>query len=450
MNPAPTIFVIFGVTGDLSQKKLIPSLYNLFTKGFLPKKFKIVGFSRREWTDADLHAFITEVLAKKGITGDISAFLKYIEYAKGVFDDIEAYKTLKTQLDRIDTDFGQCSNKLLYLSVSPAFYATIFKSLEVSKLNLPCGGDLGWTRILVEKPFGKDLTTANLLEKQLAKIFKEAQIFRIDHYLAKESVQNILAFRFANSLFEQIWNGQSIDRVEISLFEKDGVGLRGEFYEGVGALRDMGQNHVLQMLALIAMEQPTSFDAAHIREKRTEILQKLVLVSGSLVRGQYKGFTEEKGIAITSQTETYFKAMVNVKNPRWKNVPFILENGKGMKESKIEIVVYFKTILGTQPNTISFHIQPNEGIDINFWIKKPGFDQEFEQKSLAFSYGQEHLALPEAYERVLFDCIRGDQTLFASTAEVTASWKFITPILEQFKQLPLMPYTKHTNGPLVA
>ena len=454
MNPIPTIFVIFGVTGDLSQKKLLPALFSLYTKGLLPKTFRIVGFSRRDWGHPELHTFITEVLTKKGLPVDsdqFKKFLTHIEYAKGVFDEPQAYHDLKKQLDAIDATIGQCTNKLLYLSVAPSFYATIFKELAASKLNIPCGGELGWTRILVEKPFGKDTKTAAELERQLAKIFKEPQIFRIDHYLAKETLQNILTFRFANSLFEHVWNNQAIERVDIRLYEKNGSEERGDFYDGVGALRDVGQNHVLQMLALIAMERPLTMTADAIRTKRAEVLKKITLSTEPLIRGQYKGFTEEEGVAPKSQTETYFKLTALVNTPRWRKVPFVLESGKGMKESTTDIMVHFKKLAGEEGNTVHFRIQPNEGIDIDFYVKKPGFEYEIEHKKLSFSYSTPELkaALPDAYERVLFDCVRGDQTNFASTEEVKYSWQFITPIAAKWEETPLMPYTKYTNGPLI-
>jgi glucose-6-phosphate 1-dehydrogenase len=455
MNTGPTIFVIFGVTGDLSQKKLIPALFSLFKNGLLPKQFKIVGFSRRNWSDNDLKDFITSIMLDKGNHTLFKDFLSHIEYSEGTFDDPEAYQKLKAHLEKIDDQFGICTNKLLYLAVSPNFYEVIFNELANSGLSIPCGGDLGWTRVLVEKPFGRDTETAAKLEKQLCKIFKEEQIFRIDHYLAKETVQNILAFRFANAMFEPLWNSKSIERVEIKLFEKNGLENRGDFYDGVGALRDVGQNHILQMLALVAMDRPKDFSASHIRKERASILKKLSLGKNStkgMIRGQYQGFTEEKGVSKNSITETYFKMPVFVATSRWKNVPFILESGKALENSKTEISVYFKKLPGTEQNVLKFRIQPNEGIDMKVWLKEPGFANEYAPTTLSFSYSQDELVqeLPDAYERVLFDCVRGDQTLFASTDEVSCSWKFITPILDMWQKLPLMLYSKGSHGPLIS
>ena len=470
----PTIFVIFGITGDLSQHKLLPALFGLFTHNLLPKKFKIVGFSRREWSQNDLHIFVREILnsrlssnlsSKKSEIPDedtqkvIKDFLDHIEHAKGVFDNPKAYTDLKQQLDKIDAGFGQCTNKLLYLAVSPSFYKVIFKQLANSGLNIPCGGEFGWTRILVEKPFGKDAKTAQKLEVQLSKIFQESQIFRIDHYLAKETVQNILAFRFSNSIFEQIWNAKMIEKVYIQVTEKDGIKNRGDFYDGIGALRDFGQNHLLQMLAIIAMDRPVTMHGDDVRKMRASILKKLIFsknagknskIDEQITRGQYQGFQQEKGVAPDSQTETYFRLPVFIATNRWKNVPFILESGKALKESKAEIAVYFKRLDYAEQNILRFKIQPNEGIEIDLWIKKPGFEKEYQQKVLAFSYEASEFEneIPDAYERVLFDCVRGDQTLFASTDEVKYSWKFITPILRKWKKLPLVSYVSGSNGPI--
>ena len=455
MNEAPTIFVVFGVTGDLSQRKLLPALFSLFKHNLLPKKFKIVGFSRREWTDGDLHNFVGDIFKSKK-ADEVKVFLTHIEYAKGVFDDGNAYEKLKKQLDKIDTEFGQCTNKLLYLAVSPVFYEIIFKHLETSGLSIPCGGELGWSRILVEKPFGKDTVTAQRLENQLSRIFQEAQIFRIDHYLAKETIQNILTFRFSNSIFEPIWNAKMIEKVHLQVFEKNRVESRGEFYEGVGALRDVGQNHLLQMLAVTAMDRPASMQGDDVRKMRSNILKKLTFLKNAenpiekIIRGQYDGFKKEKDVATDSQTETYFKLPAFIDTKRWENVPFILESGKALSESKAEISIYFKRLDCVEQNILRFRIQPNEGIEVVFWVKKPGFEKEYQQKVLAFSYDASKLEheVPDAYERVLFDCIRGDQTLFASTDEVKYSWKFITPILEWWKRLPLLSYKIGSNGPV--
>ncbi len=354
-----------------------------------------------------------------------------------------------------DEDKGQCSNKLFYLATSSDFYDDIFENLANSGLSIPCAGDKGWTRILIEKPFGRDIKTAQKLDKKLGLLFKETQIFRIDHYMAKEAMQNILAFRFSNSLFEPIWNNKYIEKVEIKLFETLGIENRGIFYNGIGALRDMGQNHLLQMLSFVAMDNPEEFQVNKIRNKRIKVLKALRGIKKNdmikyVKRGQYKDFKKEAYIDKNSETETYFKIEVYVDNKRWKGVPFYIESGKKMPEKKTEISVFFKEpIVCLCPikkekhhqNILSFKIQPDQGISIQFWAKRPGLSVDLEQKNLSFLYKSSFKEeLLNAYQKVLFDAILGDQTLFSSTEEVKASWKFITPILKNWKKVKLNVY----------
>lgn len=456
----PTTIVIFGVTGDLSRRKLLPALFDLYSQGQLPEQFCVLGFSRSEMSDESFRALVRGIIEKKGYRHTpekLDAFLALMHYAPGHFEEDDAYRRLGERLISLDEAVsGGCSNKLFYLAVPPEFYEGIFYQLANSGLTIPCGGAKGWTRVLVEKPFGKDLHTAQALDELLGKLFREEQIFRIDHYLAKEAMQNMLAFRFSNILFEPIWNSTYIERVAITLSEKEGIEGRGNFYDGVGALRDVGQNHLLQMLALVAMENPGALDAASIRSARARVLQELRPISAdditnaSLVRGQYAGYTKELRVAPDSATETYFRMRVSVENHRWKGVPFVLESGKRLAEKKTEVRVYFKKAACLCPpdlerhhqNMLIFRIQPDEGITVVFWAKKPGFAMELESKTLSFLYKETSGTnlLPDAYERILYDCIRGDQTLFTSTEEVHASWKFITPILDQWQKLPLHVY----------
>jgi glucose-6-phosphate 1-dehydrogenase len=452
----PTIFVIFGITGDLAQKKLIPALLSLYVKKELPRRFSIIGFSRRHFSREDFRQYVREHMGVKPgqyREEDIKHFLDYACYEQGFFDSKDSYKNLAAKLKSIDDGWGQCSNKLFHLATSPDFYETILGELAESGLAEPCEGDgEGWTRVLVEKPFGSDVETAKKLDKKLAALFDEDQIFRIDHYLAKESVQNILTFRFSNSLFESLWNQKYIDKVHIKLMERSDAGGRGAFYDSFGALKDVGQNHILQMLALVAMEKPKSWNAFGIRKERTKILARLrsigkKQISKASVRGQYDGYAREEGVKPGSQTETYFRLEAYIDNARWKNVPFYLESGKGLAETKSEIDIYFKDLDGRQ-NILTFRIQPDEGIKLRFWVKTPGYStnsgMETEAKTLKFHYADSpSLAqLPDAYERVLHDAIEGDQTLFTSTDEVMAAWKFITPIVEGWKSLPLIIYKK--------
>ena len=459
---SPTTFVIFGVTGDLAQRKLFPALFALHRRGLLPEQYRIVGFSRRPFAPEEFRSFVSEALAKKGAAegADASAasaalkdFLNHVQYQQGFFDKNDSYQDLAKALQQVDEELGQCSNKLFYLSVPPSLYEEIFVHLSFSGLTIPCGGDLGWTRVLVEKPFGRDLATAQKLDALLATLFKEEQIFRIDHYLAKETLQNILAFRFANNLFEPVWNREFVDSVEVRLLEKIDLQGRGAFFDDIGSLRDVGQNHILQMLALAAMDDPKGCGSDAIRRSRAAVLSQLMPVEPSkLVRAQYAGMREERGVKPDSQTETYFRIVAGIGSPRWKGVPFILEAGKALDEARAEITVSFKKVescfdpvagAGEHRDSLTFRIQPNEGIELTFWAKTPGVVTEVEPKRLSFSYGPEAKdAIGDAYEKVLYDCVRGDQTLFASTEEVAAAWKFVTPILEQWGKVPLGTYEK--------
>jgi glucose-6-phosphate 1-dehydrogenase len=461
---SPTIIVIFGITGDLSKKKLIPALLDLESSGLLPKKLRIIGFSRRDFSENAFSGFVHDIINSRrhGYSPKvIKTFCSKLSYCPALFDDAEAYARLGEKIYDIENNtFGVCANKLYYLATPPLFYETIFRQLADSGLTIPCGGERGWARILVEKPFGRDIETAQELDLLLGKLFREEQIFRIDHYLAKEAVQNLIMFRFSNALFEPLWNHRYIDQIDIKLFEKDGVGGRGAFYDGVGALRDVGQNHMLQMLGVIAMEKPLSFNAECIRKGRTEVFKALRLagsVQSNTIRGQYRGYKRERGVRRDSDTETYFRLRLHIKNRRWKDVPVLLESGKALKESKTEIAVYFKPparclACGDGPcthrNTLTFRIQPNEGISVRFWVKKPGFSKELEEKQLSFTYSISHdvVRIPDAYEHLLFDALTGDQTLFASTEEVQAEWRFITPILESWKSTKLRIYKEGSAG----
>lgn len=456
----PTIFIILGITGDLAGRKLLPSLLSLYVKKELPKKFAIVGFSRRPFTREEFRSFIrTHMHIKPGIfkEEDIKHFIDHMYYEQGNFDNSDSYAQLAHRLQNIDDTFGQCSNKLFHLSTPPSLYESIFVHLHNSGLTHPCGPGEGWTRILVEKPFGNDIETAKKLDKKLGQLFKEDQIFRIDHYLAKEALQNILTFRFANSLFEPLWNKNHIDKVHIKLIEKIGVGSRGSFYDAIGALKDVGQNHLLQMLALVAMEPPLSMNAENIRKERAKVLSNLQPITSRnittrVVRGQYEGYRHETGVKEYTQTDTYFRIESYIDNARWRNVPFFLESGKEMSETKTEINIYFKNdkedkTYEDRQNVLTFRIQPDELIKIGFWVKTPGFTMDVEPKVLKFKYSdyQSHAVLPDAYERVLYDAIIGDQTLFTSTDEVLHAWKYITSIISIWNTVPLTIYKKGSS-----
>lgn len=462
-NPnEPTIFVIFGITGDLSRGKLVPALFDLYLKSRMPQKFHIVGFSRRDLSETEFRSYVADMLEYR--IGDVDKnsiieFAKHFTYNKGLFEDGNAYQTLGQHLSSVDeTQFGQCSNKLFYLAVPPTYYETILQNLSHSGLTIPCGGDKGWTRVLIEKPFGNDVATARKLDELLGKLFKEEQVFRIDHYLAKETLQNILAFRFSNTIFEPLWNRDFIERVEINILERETIENRTSYYDETGALKDVGQNHLLQMLALVAMEKPDILFPETIRARRAEVLKNLrtstpEIAKASMVRGQYEGYQEAMHVP-GSETETFFTLPAYINTKRWKDVPFVLSSGKGLNETRAEIKIIFrdtsegsfmpKQYLTQETNQLIFTIKPEERISILFWVKVPGFENKMEPKRLTFTYadGGENVIIPNAYERVLHDCIIGDQTLFISTEEIEAQWNFIESVLESWKSIPLRVYTR--------
>ncbi len=462
----PTIFVIFGITGDLAHRKLLPALLSLYVKKLLPPRFSIIGFSRRHFSREEFRDLIRSkmnVVPGQYNEEDVKHFLDHMSYEQGFFDSPIAYTRLAQKLKSIDDAWGQCSNKLFHLSVPPNLYEGILKELSNSGLTLPCDDRSGWTRVLIEKPFGNDIATAKSLDRLLGKLFKEEQIFRIDHYLAKEALQNILAFRFANPIFEALWSNQHIDKVHIKLYEKIGVEGRGAYYDPIGAIKDVGQNHMLQMLALVAMNTPKSLKADDIRKERLQVMKMLKKIGPKQIikdvaRGQYRGYTEEKGVVGNSQTETYFRIKANVANKRWSGVPFYLENGKALEETKTEIDIYFKSVKGRnlmnknakksdvveEQNILTFRIQPDEGIKIKFYVKTPGYGFATEAKTLKFKYSDvpSFALLKNDYERLINDAFIGDQTLFASTGEIMASWEFITTILENINKVPLDVYER--------
>ncbi len=422
----PTVFFIFGVTGDLAQTKLLPAIFHLYKEKMLPTKFHVVGFGRREWDKLQFDEYIKSVIGE-----GYPDFYKQLSYQKGTFNELADYKLAVTNLSKIDKQFGQCSNKLFYLAVPPVYYEIIFKNLHTSGLSKACGGTLGWTRILVEKPFGNDLKSARSINKLLGKLFKEEQIFRIDHYLAKETIQNILTFRESNQLFELLWNGKYIEKIKATILEDRPVGARGAFYDDVGALKDVGQNHLMQMISLITMELPTSEKSTSIQKARAEVVKNLqVSPKSELLRAQYDGYLEENGVKVQSQTETYFKIELISKNKQWKNTKFILESGKAFKHSEAKIQVYFRPINKKLPqNVITFFIQPKQGIELTFGEKK-----------LSLSFENENKKNLDAYEKILLDCVLGDQTIFASTDEVEFAWSIIMTILSKWKNRKLFTY----------
>ncbi len=451
----PTIFVIFGITGDLAARKLLPALLALYAKKKLPTRFSVIGFSRRSFNREEFRELIRSRLnIKPGEfkEEDIKHFMDHLSYEQGMFNEPTSYQRLAIRINETDSRWGQCSNKLFHLSVPPGLYEGILNNLHDSRLTEPCADETGWTRVLIEKPFGRDLETARNLDKLLGKLFKEEQIFRIDHYLAKEALQNIIAFRFANSLFEPIWRREFIDKIHIKFLEELGMEGRGDSFDPIGLLKDVGQNHMLMMLAAVTMERPKSFNTKDIRTERAAVLKKLKIAAGNSLKecaakAQYAGYTNEPGVAKSSQTETYFRLKAFVSNSRWKDLPIYLESGKALAESKVEIDVYFKSQKkGGDQNILTFRIQPDEGIKIKFLVKTPGYDFKVEPKTLKFKYSEQ--AAPDwqvkltDYERLIHNAFIGDQTLFASTDEIMASWKFIADVTKAWAKIPLTIYPK--------
>lgn len=461
---SPTILVVFGATGDLMARKIVPSIFHLMGKGALPARFACVGVSRRDWTDDDLKGHVSGILAERyphASSAAVEDFAALFSYAQGAFADEGAYLALAQKLRAVDDEWGVCSNKLFYLAVPPEHYETIFRMLAASGLTTPCDDLAGWTRVLVEKPFGNDAQSSNALDELLASLFREEQIYRIDHYLAKEMLQGVLNFRFTNNLFETAWDRTAIESIDVVLHETLGVEKRGAFYDGVGALRDVGQNHLLQMLALVTMEQPVDSGAHAIREARAtavrELLEPLTAeeVSHQTYRAQYRGYLDIDGVSPASRTETFFRLRTELRGPRWAGVPVTFESGKRMGSVCKQIAVTFRhphpcmcTGGRHYRNRVVFTLEPSDEIKIEFWAKKPGFENELEKREFRFFlYEKEEKAqYVEEYARLLLDAFRGDQTLFVSTDEVRAMWAFIDPVVRAWGEdaVPLDAYTPDT------
>ncbi len=456
---APTILVIFGATGDLMARKIVPSLYYLYGKGQLPEQLCIVGFGRREWDDTDLMLHVRHILAEQvphAYPDDVERFCRFFRYRHGTFEDDAAYADTKAFLSEVEAEWDTCANKLFYLAVPPTNYEAIFRRLASSGLSDACSDADGWARILVEKPFGDDLQTARELDTLLGGLFREEQIYRIDHYLAKEMLQGIMNFRFTNNLFEAEWGREAIERIDITLLESIGAEKRGAFYDAVGALRDVGQNHLLQMLALVAMEQPTEPTARGIREARADLIESLPIMTPGEVardsfRAQHAGYREIVGVAPGSDTETYFKIRTRMRGPRWAGVAVTMESGKRMGPACKRIVVTFrhpdKCLCESDEhhsNRVVFTLEPQDRIEIVFFAKRPGFGTAIEERTFSFFLYEktEKAQYVEEYGKLLFDAFRGDQTLFVSTREVDAGWRFIDPVVDGWEGglVPLETY----------
>lgn len=469
VKPENNAIVIFGASGDLTHRKLIPAFYHLYANGLLPEDFAILGVSRTAYSDQDFREKLKISLSETEKVNDetLIKFCEHLYYQALNTSEVAEYALLKQRLGDLNDKHHTQGNTVYYLATPPSLYGVIPECLGAHGLN---DETHGWKNLIVEKPFGYDLASANELDERIHAHFKEQQIYRIDHYLGKETVQNLLVFRFANGMFEPLWNRNFIDYVEITAAESLGVEERGGYYDGAGAVRDMFQNHLLQVLAMVGMESPAAINADSIRDEVVKVMQSFQplsekdleknLVLGqyteSTVRGDYlPGYREEHGVADDSRTETYVGMKMFIQNWRWNGVPFYVRTGKRLPTRVTEVVIHFKKtphpVFGTNApeNKLIIRIQPDEGILMSFGLKKPGAGFEAEEVSMDFHYGDlEETNMLTAYERLLLDCMKGDATLFARTDAVKACWKFVQPILD-YKENPehLFGYAAGTWGP---
>jgi glucose-6-phosphate 1-dehydrogenase len=469
----PCILVIFGATGDLTAKKLLPALYNLMREGQLPSQFACVGFARREKTHEqfreEAYQAISQYSRVKPIEEAIWANLKeQIFYHTSEFHIDAGYQTLKTFLAELDSRFGTKGNRVFYFSTASSFFPLICEKLHLADLiyDEALVKDK-WTRVIIEKPFGHDLASALSLQKELLKYLKETQIYRIDHYLGKETVQNLLVFRFANSLFESLWNSRYIDHIQITVAEDIGIGTRGRLWEESGFLRDMVQNHMMQLLSLVAMEPPVNLHAGSIHDEKVKVLQGIREINPpDVVRGQYAagfingeqviGYRTEKDVNPASNVETFVALRLFIDNWRWAGVPFYLRGGKRLPKKSTEIAVSFKdppSVLfqqsgkNNESNVLAIRIQPEEGISLKINCKVPGPSSPIQPVKMDFRYSSYFgMAPPEAYERLICDCMLGDSTLFAREDEVFNSWRLLTPILEYWQKNAPKDFPNYPSG----
>ena len=486
LTAEPCVVVIFGATGDLTHRKLMPALYNLAVDRRLPAGTSLVGFARRPFTSETFRADMLDAARKYARQQPYRPAIgehygEGIRYVQASFEDPDGYERLKRACAELDQTRGTRGNRLFYLATAPTAYPTIIERLGAHGLvdRRENGRSGGWTRIIVEKPFGRDLATARELNEQLARVFHEDQVYRIDHYLGKETVQNIMAFRFANSIFESVWNRDHIDHIQITVAESIGVEGRGPYYEESGALRDMVANHMLQILSLVAMEPPVALDAGAVRDEKVKVLRAIhplnaAEVARRTVRGQYgpgaidgrpvQGYREEERIDPTSTVETFVALKLLIDNWRWGGVPFYLRHGKRLPKRSSEITIRFnpapQRLFGHgdagwhDPNVLTLRIQPDEGIGLRFGTKVPGPGMEIRSVMMDFRFGASFgRQSADAYERLILDAMQGDSTLFTRRDETEAAWTIVTSVLEGWQHLPppeLPNYEAGTWGPRAA
>lgn len=453
MRNVPTILTLFGATGDLAQRKIYPSIFRLFINGQLPLLFKLIGFVRRDMSEAEFRDLVRQSLQKEKATKkQIEAFLLRVTNHVAPFEHLDGYRDLASKLGVMDGEWRACANKLFYLAIPPDLIETVINRLHDSHLTDAHSDKEGWTRVMIEKPIGNDFESATHIDKLFGKLFSEEQIYRIDHYLGKEMVMDVLALRFANHLFSKSWTGEFIDSIEVYLWEKLGIEDRGAFYDDVGALRDVGQNHLLQLVALATMEEPGGFSPKELRGARSKALQALVPPTDAehAIRAQYKGYKQAKGVAADSKTETFFRVETRLKKKGWHDVPIVLESGKCMPSARKEIIVNFRhpdpcVCPDEQPevtNTLTIAFEPKPKLELCLWLKKPGYEYELEARTIDLLSNREGVEQIEAYEKLILDCIHGDQTLFVSTEELAAMWKFTDSVRDLWSEsdAPLASY----------
>jgi glucose-6-phosphate 1-dehydrogenase len=472
----PTALVIFGATGDLARRKLLPALYNLAHEGALPEHFHLVGCARREKAHEDYRADCEEAIRafsrRKPDEDVLRGLLEHVKYVPGTFDDASVYGALESVLDGFDEHAGERLNRAFYLSTAPDFFGLIVAQLGRSGLSHRQGADV---RVIIEKPFGTTLEEARELNRCVLSVFDESQVFRIDHYLGKETVQNMMAFRFANGMFEPLWNRNYIDSIQITAAEDLGIGTRAGYYDRAGALRDLIQNHMLQLLCHVAMEPPVHFTAEEVRNEKVKVLEAIAeptpeQVAEIAVRAQYTrghsggedvpGYLEEPGVPEDSTTETFAALRLEVDNWRWAGVPFYLRTGKRLARKVTEIAVTLKPVphlafsqdgsLGVRPNQLVLAVQPNEGVSLQLGAKIPGTRMVIRPVSMEFLYGTAFMSQsPEAYERLITDAMRGDATLFTRNDEVEAQWRICDPIVATWAREPgpIPTYPAGSQGP---
>ena len=468
----PCVIVMFGASGDLARRKLLPALYDLARHSCLAPRFRLVGFARTELSDDDFRRNASEFLPKADSPGPSGfgqqEFLKHLQYFSGNYDDPEAYRRLTQRLEELDREGQLGGNRLYYLATPPDIYPRIIEQLGKANLAHP-KTEKSWTRVIIEKPFGHDQASARALNDKVLSVFEESQIYRIDHYLGKETVQNMLVLRFGNGIFEPLWNRNYVDHVQITAAESLGVERRAAFYESTGALRDMIQSHVLQLTSLVAMEAPATFDATPVRNEKIKVLQSIrpftqETIWKSVVRGQYgpgmvngkavPGYRQEPGVKPDSATETFVALKLQVDNWRWSGVPFYLRTGKRLKRPTTEVAIRFKQAphmvfrsTNAESNSLILNIQPDEGISLSFGAKAPGSQMQIRPVTMDFQYRRAFGGgSRDAYATLINDCIRGDATLFDRADSVEAAWALVDPILEAWRTASPPPFPNYPAG----